>query len=182
MRVLTFEGFLKKYINELSYSKSNRLTRLATEAAEQNPRLREPLLLFTCLTHSQESAQQLLAKNESMKIDYNHFFAQYQSSEKLLESLKTGDNELPDTYKKVFKSYLSVRNRFQSDNHTKSLMKAKIQKLQEEKNVTDYRLYTDLHINPGNFNAFMKHDRLDRLSLEKAQSILRHLETYQALR
>ena len=57
-------------------------------------------------------------------------------------------------------------------------MKRKIALLQIEKQITDYRLYTDLHLNAGNFNAFMKHDCLDKLSLENTRKVLMHLENF----
>ena len=50
MRELTFPGFLKSYVRELSLSHSTGVRVLAREAAERNPRLREPLYLYALFT------------------------------------------------------------------------------------------------------------------------------------
>ena len=176
MRPLTFEGFLKKYVRELSYCKSNSLTKLSEEANEQNPRLREPLLLYAFFTYKRETIRRLFRKNYNLMNDYNQHFLQFINSNTLLQAFEQNDNLLSISYQKVYKSYLSNKNRFNNDNHTKLLMKKKITMLQNEKKITDYRLYTDLHINPGNFNAFMKHECLDKLSLESTRKVLMHLE------
>ena len=46
MRELTFVGFLSRYVRELSMSGTNSISKLAREAATNNYRLREPLLLY----------------------------------------------------------------------------------------------------------------------------------------
>lgn len=50
MRALTFLGFLKSYVRELSLSHSTGVRVLAKEAVERNPRLRELLYLYALLT------------------------------------------------------------------------------------------------------------------------------------
>ena len=49
MRELTFVGFLSRYVRELSMSGTNSISKLASEAATDNYRLREPLLLYALL-------------------------------------------------------------------------------------------------------------------------------------
>jgi len=176
MRQLTFEGFLKNYVLKLSICNSSSLSKLSKETENNNPRLREPLLLFACFTHNGKTIQRLFRKNENLINDYNQYFKQYKNSEDILNAFEQNENLIPTSYQKVYKSYLSRKNRFLNDNHTKSLMKNKIVNLQMDKKLTDYRLYTDLHLNPGNFNAFMKHDRFDKLSLESTRKLLKHLE------
>jgi hypothetical protein len=46
MRVLSFFGFLTKYVKQLSYSGSNSIFKLAHEAENKNARLYEPLFLY----------------------------------------------------------------------------------------------------------------------------------------
>ena len=50
MRELTFVGFLSRYVRELSMSGTNSISKLAREAATNNYRLREPLLLYALST------------------------------------------------------------------------------------------------------------------------------------
>lgn len=67
-------------------------------------------------------------------------------------------------------------NRLQNDNHSKELMRNKVVKLQNAKGVSNYRLYADLGLNPGNFNAWLKHGNLNKVSLETARRTLKYLE------
>ena len=46
MRQLTFKGFLKQYVNELSFCRTNKIRLLADEAPNGNYRLVEPLTAF----------------------------------------------------------------------------------------------------------------------------------------
>jgi hypothetical protein len=177
MRQLSFEGFLKKYVIELSYCKSNSLRKLSDEALKRNSQLHEPLLLFAYFTHGSDAICKLFQNNDKLMYDYNRYFLQHKNSCEILQILNDDGSPLPDSYKDVYKAYLSARNRHDNDNYTKLLMKNSIIRLQKEKCVTDYRLYTSLHVNPGNFNAFMKHGRLDKLSLCIISNMLSHLES-----
>ena len=50
MRELTLTGFLSRYVRELSLYGTNAISGLAREAAEENYRLREPLVLYALFT------------------------------------------------------------------------------------------------------------------------------------
>ena len=43
--------------------------------------------------------------------------------------------------------------------------------------MTNYRIYTDLKLNPGNLNAWRKHGDGDEVSLETDRRTLRYLES-----
>ena len=53
MRELTFRGFLTQYVKQLAAEKTNSLYKLAAEAGSNNPRLREPLLLYAVYTQKE---------------------------------------------------------------------------------------------------------------------------------
>ena len=55
-------------------------------------------------------------------------------------------------------------------------MRSKILRLQKAKQITNYRIYTDLKLNPGNTNAWLKHGSHEKISLNNARSILRYME------
>lgn len=74
MRQLTFTGFLKSYVKELSYSGTSAFRKLVAEAIEDNPRLKEPLLLYAHFTYDKDSIRRLL-KNQSVLIsEYTLYF------------------------------------------------------------------------------------------------------------
>ena len=55
-------------------------------------------------------------------------------------------------------------------------MRQKVKRLQEKYGVTNYRIYTDLRLNPGNLNAWLKHGDSDKVSLDTARKTLRYVE------
>lgn len=177
MRELTFAGFLKNYVRELSHSSSHGLYALAEEAALDNPRLKEPLLLYALFS----SRKDLLLKathDKSLHSDYSEILSRY-DQQKILSALESDSPLLPDPYKKVWHSYLSRKNRWKTDDKTKALMRQRILELQKELNVTNYRLYTDLHLNPGNMNAWLKHGISDKVSLDNARRTWQYLQMLQ---
>jgi hypothetical protein len=157
MRDLTFAGFLKSYVRSLSKTETNSLYKLTKEAADENPRLREPLFLYAKFTEY---------KNLANRYDKAGFEA----------ALQNAMSPLPEEYKKVWKSYLSKKNRLQNDNHTKELMRNKVVKLQKSKGVSNYRLYADLGLNPGNFNAWLKYGDPNKVSLDTARRAVKYFE------
>ena len=174
MRELTFKGFLGQYVRSLSSSGTSGLYRLAAEAELCNPRLREPLLLYALFSGKE---QVLLAASKSPELhrEYADFLERYDRQD-MERALQSGDPSLPAEYVKVYQSYLSVKNKKQYDNHTKALIRNRIARLQREKNISTYRLYTDLKINHGNMNAFIKHGDCSKVSLDTARSAVAYLE------
>lgn len=85
---------------------------------------------------------------------------------------------LPEAYTKVWNSYQSRKNRLSADSHTKELMRQKIRSLQEQNRITNYRIYTDLGLNPGNLNAWLKHGDSRKVSLQTARSVLKFAKHY----
>lgn len=178
MRELTFRGFLTQYVRQLSEQETNSLYKLAAEAGSSNPRLREPLLLYA--VYSQKQDVLLLAtKDAVLHEQYSRLVLQY-TMDDLTELLEQTSPLLTSEYHKVWRSYQSRKNRGQADNHTKELMRKKVKRLQEKNGVTNYRIYTDLKLNPGNLNAWLKHGDSEKVSLETARMTLRYVESASA--
>ena len=139
---------------------------LAKEAAEENPRLREPLFLYAVFSDKTDVLLRA-SKTPELKSEFGRMTGLYNKTT-LEEALSSVTSPLPDRYKKVWNSYLSKKNRLQNDNHTKALMRSKVVRLQQAKDVSNYRLYEDLGVNPGNFNAWLKYGDPSKVSLDTA--------------
>ena len=176
MRELTFKGFLARYLKQLSRSNTNSLYKLAEEASGDNPRLKEPLLLFALYSGKQTVLLQA-TKEQKLFAKYQRMVSQY-SVDQMTQMFEDSASTLPNEYHKVWRSFQSQKNRGQSDDHTKELMRLKAKKLQEQCGVSNYRIYTDLKLNPGNVNAWLKHGAADKVSLDTARRILRYVERY----
>ncbi len=173
MRELTFKGFLKRYVTKLSLHSYTSLYKLLNEAENENARLLEPVLLYAVMTLKKSTLDTFVEKSEKCKNDYYEFFVNG-----LNESMLTENSSVPFEYKKVYKSYLTVKNSYENDNHTKMLIRNKIIELKEQKNISDYRIYTDVRVNSGNYNSYIKHQKYNCISLENARSMLRYLMNY----
>ena len=165
MRKLTISGFLSEYVKSLSESHTLNIHKLTGEVYTGNYRLREPLFLY-CY-YSSKSDILLKYLNDDDTSEYNYV-------SKLLKKNQTGS--LPSDFSKVINSYNRRIGMPDNDDHIKSLMLDKIIKLQKEKHVTNYRIYKDLKINPGNFNSFIKNRDLKKLSLNKSREVYNYLQ------
>ena len=174
MRELTFPGFLKTYVRALSLGKTGRFKVLAAEAATQNSRLREPLALLALFTGSAES---LLKESCGLAWhrDVAELFARY-DTESMQVALLQKDPALPEEYKKVWSSFLAKKNRPKTDSHTKDRIRTRVLALQREYGVSNYRVYTDLKLNHGNLNAWLKHGSGEKVSLTTARQALAYLQ------
>ena len=179
MRVLTFQGFLSRYVRSLSTSGSGNLYKLSKES-DVNPRLREPLFLYAVTSDKAELLLQA-TKHDQIKAEYVEMLTSFDRAS-LLQSLENGDPKLPDRYRKVFTSYVSVRDRIKAESNTKGLLLRKIRHLQTEKRVTNYRIYTDLELNHGNLNAYLKHGDCSKVSLDTARRVSAYLEELSLIR
>jgi len=172
LRELTFQGFLTNYVRVLSADGTHSIARLTQEAATTNPRLREPLFLYA-LWSDKSAVLQRSAEKHGLGEYYGSLLSADQSQ--IDSALRNGT--LPTEYRKVWESYLCRRDRHIADDDTKALMRNKILSLQKEKHVTNYRIYTDLHLNPGNLNAWLKHGDGGKVSLETARSVLQYVKS-----
>jgi len=174
MSPLAFNGFLKQYIKAISYCNSCSIYKLAAEAASNNLRLREPLFLYALFSGKQNL---LLAATKSSELheEYTMMLKKY-SIREMENALLSDDPLLPREYRKAYHSYFSVINKNKTDAKTKLLMRDKIVRLQAEKNISTYRLYTDLHINHGNMNAFIKYGDCSKVSYHTALRALEYMD------
>lgn len=129
MRKLTFKGFLAQYVERLSKSNTNSLYKLAEEASGDNPRLKEPLLLFA-LYSGKQTVLLRATKDQSLFVEYQKMILLY-SADQMTQMFEDNASVLPNEYHKVWRSFQSQKNRVQSDDHTKELMRLKVKRLQE---------------------------------------------------
>lgn len=175
MRDLTFRGYLTQYVRQLAAEETNSLYKLAAEACSSNARLREPLFLYAVYSQKEKVLLQA-TKEPTLYMEYKRMVELY-TADMMTELFEQASPLLPAEYHKVWRSYQSRKNRGLADEHTKELMRQKVKRLQEKKGVTTYRIYTDLKLNPGNLNAWLKHGDGDKVSLETARRALRYLES-----
>lgn len=176
MRELTFAGFVREYLLSLSGGSSLALKGLATDAAGDNPRLKEPLLLYAL---TQNKGDTLLRMAKSLPI-YNEYAMLIRQLGGCLPDETLGKNLWPERYQKVWRTFQSQKNRFQTDEETKKLMRKRLMEVQQRSGLSNYRIYHDLHLNPGNVNSWLKHDDSSKVSLATARRALQYAKSLAA--
>ena len=179
MRKLTFEGFLKQYVAELSGVQTASVHKLA-DCLSENPRLKEPLFLYA-LAFDKVDLLLRYTVNRAVAAEYEQLSNRYSLAQMLL-LLENQSLELPEGYLKVWRSYCSVRDAALADNDTKELIHRRVVEIQQKKHLTNYRIYADLKLNPGNVNAWLKHNDSSKMSLDCARQIYKYAKSYQAAR
>ena len=171
VRKLTFEGFLKQYVTELSGVQTASIHKLAN-CLHENPRLKEPLYLYA-LVFDKVNLLLRYAKDPVCLAEYERLSNRY-SREQVLALLQNQSAELSEGYLKVWRSYCSVRDAALADNDTKELIHRRVVEIQQKKQLTNYRIYADLKLNPGNVNAWLKHNDSSKMSLDCARQIYKY--------
>ncbi len=164
MRQLTLGGFLDKYIRELSGLERIDMAKMAKMADHELPRIKEPLVVYASLKRSPETVRKLFG-NTSLLHDYITYFA----------SCKNMNEDyfltLPENYKKLYRSYLSVRDQKETEKRIKELYRDNILKLQNSARITDYKICKSLNINHGNLHSFLYQGKFENISLDNVRKI-----------
>ena len=172
MQRLTFHRYLERYVRSLSKGNTNSIRKLVKEVPS-NKRLRAPLFLYSLSIGKVD----ILLK-AAVGCQYCSSFSGLAEKYKwidIVKALEEKDMHLDWDYHKVYRSYCSRRDAHRVDRDTKILMHNRIRELQENKEISNYRLYTDLKLNPSNTNAFLKNRDLGRLSMGVAEKMLTYM-------
>lgn len=176
MRTLTFKGFLALYVKKLSYSNSLDLEKLASEAVNTNYRLQAPLVLYAVVHGKCDLLKSLLLGDVNADDMLNMLsLLSVDTVEQQLQS-----EQLPETYQKVWNSFLVARDAPKRDEALKAAMRTKVLRMQAEKKCSNYRVYTDLKLNPGNINSWLKNGESAKVSYRTAERVMNYVMQFQA--
>ena len=167
MRQLTFNRFLEQYLLYVSHHNSLSIHKLAVES-KKNYRLRDSLVLYCALSDKKN----LL--NKYMRDVYAR------DLEGLNEKNFLDDRYSNYEFRKIWRSYQNIIDKNQIDIDAKGKIREIILNMMKEKGITNYRVYTDLKLNPGNANAFLSNGDCTKVSLNTAMKISEYIKNYQA--
>jgi hypothetical protein len=173
VRQLTFKGYLGRYVRSLSYGNTSNIYKLARELPV-NHRLREPLLLYALSADKQDRLLKA-CDDIGLREQYSGIVNTYSWCD-MVQALEARDERLERDYHKIYRSFVSQLNMPATDRRVKALMHGKIKDIQTSKQVSNYRIYTDLKLDCSNVNSFLKHCDVDKVSLVVARTMLAYLE------
>lgn len=172
MRELTFKGYLLSQLQELSDFNSTSLYAFS-QLARNNARLKDVLSLYLVMYTEENLRSKLLIKFDYLKSS--------------CEKLKGIDDDNAETYlqndslsgyRTVYDNFLYQRNYKEQEDRLKMMMYRKISEVKQAKCVTNYRIYKELNLNPGNVNAFLKNEDTSKVSVDTARKILAFVNNY----
>ena len=147
------------------------LKTLAHEAEEGNCRLAAPLVLYALATEKEafflRSLNSSATANE-MRRDMQAF------SETDVEHLLSS-GKAPRDYLKVWEAYLVAKNAPERDKELKEAIRKKVLQRLQTGNCTCCRICTDLKLNPGNVNCWLKNGDSSKVSYRNAERILNYV-------
>lgn len=170
MAELTFQKFLKNYVRQLSEQGTVSIIRLADEASGTNYRLREPLMLYAMVTG--QSDKLLCATKDADLYKEYHGILTTCLKEQVMAILAEGTDELPENYHKVWRSYVSVRDRSLGEQETIGLIREKIQRLQEKHELSIPKVRNAMALKPAKYNRWIVHGDCTAVTLAEARTAL----------
>ena len=171
MEALTFNGFVTQYLKELSQTNTLNLKTLAREAEDGNYRLAAPLVLYALMTEKAASLHRKLGSSataDEMRRDMQDFCGT--DIEQMLSSGK-----VPRDYLKVWEAFLVAKKAPERDKALKEAIRKKVLQSMQASNCTNYRIYTDLKLNPGNVNSWLKNGDSSKVSYKNAERIMNYV-------
>ena len=81
-------------------------------------------------------------------------------------------------YRTIYQNYIYEKDKKVLENKLKQMMYQKICFTRKSKNMSNYRIYKELNLNPGNANAFLKYGDVSKVSLDTARKILAFVNKY----
>ena len=162
MRELSFKGYLQQQLCELSNYDSKSLYKFA-RLAESNARLKNTLCLYLNYYVSEKLKKQLCKKFPYLIEECDR-----------LNGVAVEDLALSE-HNTIYENYMNYKNRKQNEDKIKLLMQRRIVEVQEEKGITNYRIYKALNLNPGNVNAFLKNGDTGKVGLDTVRRMLTYV-------
>ena len=160
MRQLTFKTFLKQYLADVSGRKSLSIHKLAN-LSKKNIRIVDPLILYCLLDNKLNTLSKYLSIEISDLTQENFLDEQFSNY----------------SFQKIYQSYLRKNKINEFDNETKSLIRVNILISMKEKKISNYRIYTDLKVNPGNVNDYLKNGNAKKVSLKLVKDIYNYCQS-----
>ena len=165
MRQQQFINFLKEYLQDVSGMPTANIHKLA-DASKKNIRIRDCLILYCALSNTQRILNKFT--NNKYKDDLDRL------NEYNFLSEEFSDYE----FKKIYTSYQHKIKVVEYDDITKNKIHDNIVRTMNEKGISNYRIYKDLKLNPGNINDFLTNKNIKKVSMNTVLKIFDYVHEY----
>ena len=178
MRKMSFESYLLKYAQELTGSKTASLKRLLELSLNDHSRALEPVSLLLVLRGKDDLVLKQL-ENTSYEEGIRCILNKSSDEDSLLQLLadNTDSSPLLTRYRKLHQAYRTSLARLSVNREAISIMREKMLSMMRSKGISNYRVYTDLSLNPGNINSFLKNNDTSKVSRKTARKMLDYVQS-----
>lgn len=168
---LTFKGFLRGYVRELTGLETDNLRKLLTATVEEAPAAAETLMAFAAV---QGKARYLtsLAQGTILKEGYAEFARSTAGCDERGIAKYLAGEDSPDRYQKVWLAYRAKKEAVNADRRVIGLMREKTLESVGRSGTTVYSLCKALDLNIGNIYAYLNKGDVRKVSRETARRIM----------
>ena len=138
---------------------------------------RNPEKARICKTEKYKWSSYLEYIKKEKIIDKNVLLHYFNDNINEFINFTTRNDELSE-FRTIYNNFLYLQNHKANEDKIKEMMYEKIKQVKHEKNITNYRVYKDLSLNPGNVNAFLKNADMGKVSLNTVRKILAFVQNY----
>lgn len=156
-----------RQMGELSGIKSTSLYRFAA-MAKKNARLKDTLTLYMTLFVKEDLMNHLIVKYPYLSDGVKKLSGI--SIERIVDC--------PSEYRKIYENYQNLINKKTNEDKIKMMMQKRIVEIQQTKNISNYAIYKNLKLNPGNVNCFLKNSDVSKLGLNTVRKILEYVNDF----
>ena len=165
MRKQLFINFLKWYLYDVSGLDSTNVHKLVKES-KRSYRMKDSLILYCALANKKHLYNKYTNNKNAEVIN------------KLNENNFLSDEFSDYEFKKIYTSYIHKTNVVEYDSITKRKVRDNIVDIMGEKGISNYRVYKDLKLNPGNINDYLKNNNVKKVSRDVVLKIFDYVYNY----
>ena len=173
MKTKTFMSFLRDYAKGMNPEQSLSLFK-NEKLVKSDARLLNVYSFYVFF--NQDTTKTLLDKKDKLQQlykKYEEYSSKYDGVN--LNNLEQKVESL-DSFDELNQLYTSYRNLVVNKNIVqKNLYHKIIMQTKKEKSISNYRIYTDLNLNQGNTNDYLRNKRLEKLSLVNIKKIAKYV-------
>jgi hypothetical protein len=173
MKTKTFMSFLRDYAKDMNPEQSLGLFK-NEKYVKSDTRLLNVYSFYVFFNH--DVTNTLLQKKDKLPNlykKYEEYKSKYDGVD--LKNLEQKVESL-DSFNELNKLYTSYKNLVvNKDLVQKKLYYKIIMQTKNEKNISNYRIYTDLNLNQGNTNDYLRNKRFEKLSLDNIKRIANYV-------
>ena len=165
MRQQLFINYLQDYLRSVSGLQTANIHKLA-QASKKNLRICDCLILYCALSNRAKILNKFTDdkyKEVMNRINKDNFlndeFADYE-------------------FRKIYTSYQHKIKVVEYDDITKTKIHDNIVDIMGEKGISNYRVYKDLKLNPGNINDFLINKNIKKVSVDTVLKIFDYVYAY----